>query len=129
MQNRFQNAFMIANPHYYDYIHTLEFSNGTVEFVDGAGQVLNAVVMGRYRVFGEDETSARIDFFNLVETNPYSRKHEKIRDIAPIQVKVVREEGLFPFPKNVMLKIEKKGRHPCLLYRERYVFDKDPRHG
>jgi hypothetical protein len=126
MGDNFRLTNLIANPHYYDYIHSLEFTvDGLVELVDGAGQALNAVVKGKYNTLEENETVAKLEFFDLIETNPY-KENQKIRDIESFSVKVVKEKGLFPFAQEVVWKIKNEDEHPCLLFQERYVFEADP---
>lgn len=126
MGNNFQLTDLAANPHYYDYIHAIRFApGGSVKLVDGAGQALNAVVSGKYRIVEESETVATLEFFDLIQTNPY-RENEKIRDIESFSAKVVKETGSFPFIQEVVWEIENEDDHPCLLFHERYVFEFDP---
>ncbi len=65
---------MSANPHFYDYIHFLNFQeDGSVELIDGAGQLINTVARGNYRVGTVTQNSAEVTFYNLVEVNSASR--------------------------------------------------------
>jgi hypothetical protein len=126
MGDNFQLTHLVASPHYYDYIHSLNFSaDGLVELVDGAGQALNAMVTGKYNIVEENETVATLEFFGLIETNPY-KENQKIRDIESFRVKVVKEKGIFSFVQEVVWKIKNEDEHPCLLFQERYVFETDP---
>ncbi len=57
------HGILAANPHLYDYIHTLEFDPvGRVEMVDGAGQVLNTLVKGTFSLEMSDRSSAQVQF-------------------------------------------------------------------
>ncbi|MFH1484945.1 MAG: hypothetical protein ABIH46_02645, partial [Chloroflexota bacterium] len=98
---------------------------GSVEMVDGAGQMLNTMARGKYRIHGIDASSAEVEFYELVEVNPYD-EDEKIGDVDSFRVKAVREESVFPFREETALRIEKEDEWPCLLYRARYVFESDP---
>jgi hypothetical protein len=143
-----------ANPHLYDYIHHLSFSPlGIVEIMDGAGQVLNALIKGRFSVQARDQSSVLVHFSDLVELkqkppflaqprdpdysstdysdidwieNPDYQVEEPIRSLVPISVILTREEGIFPFMQQVVWKIHDKQEWPCLLYRVRYAFEIDP---
>lgn len=116
----------IANPQFYDYLHLIEFkADGSVEMVDGAGQVLNTLAHGRYRVRNIDASTAEVEFYDLVQVNPYKRQ-EKRGDVEDFRVKVVKEEGSFPFREETVWRIEDEDEWPCLLYRSRYVFEFDP---
>jgi hypothetical protein len=124
--NSVSSCILSANPHYYDYIHSLVFKDdGSVELVDGAGQLINAEAVGKYRVRDIDASSVEVEFYDVIEVNPY-QKDRRLRDIAPFKVKVLREEGVFPFRQEVVWKINDETEWPCLLYRARYVFDSDP---
>jgi hypothetical protein len=117
---------MAANPYYYDYIHSLYFEDdGTVELVDGAGQLVNAVATGKYRVHKIDIDSGEVEFYNLVEVNPY-KNNKKIRKLKPFTVRFFREEGIFPFRQEIVWRIDNEDEWPCLLYKARYVFESDP---
>lgn len=143
-----------ANPSLYDYLHRLRFfPSGVVEMLDGAGQLINAHVKGRFAVQSRDEHAALIQFFDLVELklkpsvlvqttdhgpiaedysnvtfveNPDSHIVEPIRALAPMSILMFREAGLFPFVQQVIWKIRDAQEHPCLLYSVRYVFETDP---
>jgi hypothetical protein len=117
---------MSAYPHYYDYLHALRFrGNGTVEFLDGAGQLINTNAIGKYRVREIDSLLAEVEFFDIVEVDPYQNER-KLRDIPAFKVNVKREEGQFPFRQEVVWKIKDEIEWPCLLYTVRYVFNIDP---
>lgn len=148
-----------ANPHLYDYIHQLEFSaSDEVEMLDGAAQLLNARVKGRFVVQARDQNSIMVHFSNLAELkqkpqflvvdqnnnpvltpssknrsedltvieHPDYRNDESIRVLAPVSVLVTREEGIFPFARQVVWKVNSQAEWPCLLYQVRYVFEVDP---
>jgi hypothetical protein len=143
-----------ANPYLYDCIHRLRFfPSGVVEMLDGAGQLINAHVKGRFALQSGDEHTALIQFFDLVELklkpsvlvqttdhgpvaedysnvtsveNPDSHNEGPIRALAPMSILMLREEGLFPFVQQVIRKIRDEQEHPCLLYPVRYVFETDP---
>jgi hypothetical protein len=115
-----------ANPHLYDYLHRLSFSpSGTVEMVDGAGQVLNSLVRGRFSLQAAGQNAVLVQFFDLVELNPYDEQ-EKRRGLDAISVKLTRQEGIFAFKQQVIWSIRNEQEWPCLLYRRRYVFEDDP---
>lgn len=145
---------LAANPHLYDYLHALHFSSsGAVEMLDGAGQSLNTLVKGRFSVQPRDQSSSLVHFFDLLEVqdrpsfqlqpkDPTASDHSDyseyvlaeqpgqqeipVRSLAPLSVIVTREEGIFPFMRQVVWKILDKKEWPCLLYRVRYVFEVDP---
>jgi hypothetical protein len=117
---------MYAYPHYYDYLHTLDFqANGTVELLDGAGQLINIEAIGKYRVREIDTFLAGVEFYDVMEVHPYQERR-KLRDIPAFKVSIKREEGQFPFRQEVVWKIKDENEWPCLLYTARYVFDADP---
>jgi hypothetical protein len=116
----------IANPHFYDYIHFIEFkADGSVEMVDGAGQALNTLAHGKYRIHKIDISTAEVEFYDVVEVNPYKR-HEKRGDVENFRVKVVKEVGFFPFRRETVWQVNDEDAWPCLLYQSRYVFVFDP---
>jgi hypothetical protein len=115
-----------ANPHLYDYLHRLSFSpTGIVEMVDGAGQVLNSLVRGRFSLQAAGQNVTLVQFFDLVELNPYDEQ-EQHSVLDTISVKLTREEGIFAFKRQVVWNIRDEQEWPCLLYRLRYVFENDP---
>lgn len=115
-----------ANPHLYDYLHRLNFSpSGLVEMVDGAGQVLNSLVRGRFSLQAAGQNTALVQFFDLVEVNPYDKQDQR-GVLDAIRVKLTREEGIFAFKQQVVWNIRDEQEWPCLLYRRRYVFESDP---
>lgn len=117
---------LVANPHLYDYFHYLKFKeDSSVELADGAGQVINGDAHGNYRVVEATDSSAKVEFYDLVETNPY-KKNEKIRDLESFQVEVTKEGGLFPFVPHTFARVKSEEERECLLFRERYVFETDP---
>ncbi len=118
--------FMIANPHFYDYIHVLDFKDDqTVELVDGAGQLINTVARGHYQARDLSPSSAEVTFFGLIEVDPY-HNYQKIDDIPDFTVQVSKEDGSFAFLREVVWKIEDAATHPALLYQTRYVYAFDP---
>ena len=117
---------MSANPHFYDYIHSLNFQeDGSVEFVDGAGQAINTVAHGKYQVLNPNQNSVEILFTNVVEVNPY-QEEEKVNYIGNFTIKIIKEEGTFSFVQEIVWKIEDEQEQPCLIYPVRYVFETDP---
>ncbi|HEX8033543.1 MAG TPA: hypothetical protein VF510_06835 [Ktedonobacterales bacterium] len=139
-----------ANPNLYDYLHTLQFnSTGTLEMLDGAGQVLNTLVRGRFNVEQLTSSAFQLNFHDLIELNPYyelKRRCELDPDVIaespegyipydeddilcrldPFSVHVVREEGLFVLRQQVIWRIKDEQEWPYLLYRSRYRFASDP---
>ena len=125
--NKEISEFLIAaNPHLYDYAHFLAFKeNNEVEFVDGAGQLINIVVKGSYKIISIDNSKVGVEFYNLREVNPYN-EGEIVGEIKPFKELVHLETGFFPFHDEYFGKIENEENTPCLLYRQRYVFEYDP---
>ena len=139
-----------ANPSLYDYVHTLVFDPaGTVEMVDGAGQVLNTLVKGRFAVEELGPTAFLVSLAGLVELDPYYRlkrfrglelsayfkavqenipyEEGDVRSrLDPYSVNVTREVGLFLLRRQVIWKISDEQEWPYLLYRVRYRFAFDP---
>lgn len=116
----------IANPQFYDYLHFIEFrADGSVEMVDGAGQVLNTLAHGKYRVHKIDISTAEVEFYDVVQVNPY-KKHEKRGDVENFRLKVVNEKGVFPFREEIVWRVDDEDAWPCLLYQSRYIFEFDP---
>lgn len=116
----------VANPHFYDYIHRLEFKvDGSIEMVDGGGQEIYAVTHGKYHVTAIDSVSTVVDFYNITMINPFNRD-EKVGNIDDFQVMATREDGIFPFRIDIVWAIESEDVWPCLLYRSRFIFDIDP---
>lgn len=116
---------LIANPHLYDYIHDLRFGdNGTVELVDGAGQLLTTRARGTYTTHEEADTIT-ITFTALVEVNPYAADRP-LRTLADFTARCTREAGRFPFREQVPWRVPDPQAWPCLLFTERYVFERDP---
>lgn len=139
-----------ANPHLYDYMHTLAFDpSGAVEMVDGAGQVLNTLVRGRFTVEELGPTEFSVAFAELVDIDPYYKRRrfhdldfdayikaldEDIpfeeqdvrRRLDPCQIHVAREDGLFLLRRQIVWKIKDEQEWPYLLYRVRYRFATDP---
>lgn len=117
---------MAANPHFYDYVHVMLFQeDGFVKFVDGAGQCINTIARGRYKVSESPCDSAEVAFSCVVEVNP-RREEEEINHVPDFRVKLTRETGVFAFAEEVVWRIEDEQEHPYLLYTTRYVFDRDP---
>ncbi len=117
---------MSANPHLYDYLHCLRFQDDfSVELLDGAGQVINMVTRGSYRARERYTSRLEVSFHDLVEVNPYD-DYQKVREIAGFAVRCTLEHGTFPFRRQVMWGIDDEQEWPCMLFRERYVFDRDP---
>jgi hypothetical protein len=117
---------MDANPHLYDYAHSLDFrADGTVELLDGAGQLINTLAAGRYSVSPAGSDQATLSFYDLVEHDPY-RERAPLHAITPFSVAVVREQGLFALRQHVAWKIADEAAWPCLLFTTRYRFEPDP---
>jgi hypothetical protein len=117
---------LVANPHFYDYIHLLKIEpNNRIEMIDGAGQALNAIASGRLRVTTVDEESAEFEFSDLTELDPYG-KREVIRRLDPFHIRVKKEIGVFAFCQEVVWRIPNRRKWPCLVYSTRYVFAEDP---
>lgn len=155
MSEQWPNPFsgggrFVANPHLYDYVHTLVFDPvGTVEMVDGAGQVLNTLVKGHFTVEERGPAAFLVSFADLVEIDPYYRLKrfgnldrdafsKAVRENVPYEegdvrsrpdpcsVNVAREEGLFLLRRHIVWNIKDKQEWPYLLYRVRYRFAFDP---
>jgi hypothetical protein len=131
MQEEKSTSFLItgtfeANPYLYDYLHSLRFSPaGVIEMLDGAGQVLNTLVKGRFSVQAGDQNTASVYFYDLREVDPYNEQ-EQLRELNTSSIKITREEGTFSFKQQVVWKIHDENEWPCLLYRVRYIFEVDP---
>ena len=155
MSGRHEDPFssagrFFANPHLDDYVHSLDFqASGNIEMVDGAGQVLTALVRGRYAVEQLGLSQWVVRLTDLVAINPYY-KHRRFRGLEieayfqatqgyvpheeqdvvgrldPISVHVIREEGSFLLRQQVSWKISDAQEWPYLLCPERYRFDADP---
>jgi hypothetical protein len=121
---------MLANPHLYDYIHSLKFeADGTLEFVDGAGQMIHLRGHGRYEVRPIEDAKFEVAFTELVQVNPYglerptrapgeripANRYPKIRDLAPFTVICNRESGRFAFRQDVIWRVDDEEEWPCLL--------------
>ncbi len=116
---------LITNPHLYDYIHDLRFADdGTVELVDGAGQLLTTRARGTYTA-REVGGLLTITFADLVEVDPYDDERP-LRTIPDFAARCTRETGRFPFREGVPWRVKDPEAWPCLLYIERYVFERDP---
>jgi hypothetical protein len=124
-QNRFNVSTLAANPHYYDYFHSLKFDKNHVSFADGAGQQINTIASGKFIAKRIDTFSTELDFYDITELHPYNNK-QKIRDIDRFKVVCKREEGIFALWKDAGWHITDKEDNPCLLTEERYVFEFDP---
>lgn len=155
MPEQWSNPFggggrFVANPHLYDYLHALDFMPfGSVDMLDGAGQVLNTLVRGRFSVEELGPTLLVVHFTDLVELDPYYRlkrlrgrdvaavirsmhryllhdEHDVRRRLDPCHVQVAREDGLFLLRCQVVWNIKDDQEWPYLLYRIRYRFAADP---
>ncbi len=69
--------------------------------------------------------SSLFEFYDLIEVNPYQNT-EKICDIDRFKVKCRREEGTFALWDEFVGNIPSEEDYPCLLSKERYIFDVDP---
>jgi hypothetical protein len=119
-------AYMLANPQLYDYVHDLDFrEDGSVELKDGAGQLINCVVRGRYSVRALGDESAVVAFFELKEVDPH-QDYALLGERAGFSVQVTRERGLFPFIEESPSKVNDPDARPALLYQMRYVYTFDP---
>src|SRR5262249_41082206 len=125
-----------ANPHYYDYLHYVDFktfltgekTSGQLEMADGAGQRMNALIKGTFTLQpGDDEQSIKVLIDELVEWDWMEQVPIEDGEKFPsIIVTIRKEEGVFPFREQIVWNLENEDRHPCLLYRTRYLFDVDP---
>jgi hypothetical protein len=139
-----------ANPHLYDYLHALDFVPfGSVDMLDGAGQVLNTLVRGRFGVEELGPTAWVLHLTDLVELDPYYRlkrlrgrdtaavirsmhryvlhdEHDVRRRLDPCRLQVAREEGLFVLRRQVVWQVRDEQEWPYMLYRSRYRFAADP---
>lgn len=115
-------AYLSANPHYYDYLHSLEFkAGGDIEICQGAGQLITTLVQGHYKI--QDTSNKNVHSFTLydmAEYDPYS--DEKIADLNSYTIHLIQETGLFAFKQEVVWKIANPDEHPCLLYNVRYLY-------
>lgn len=117
---------LVANPHWYDYLHHIKIeTDGSLEMVDGGGQVINAVVKGRLTISPITDTQAEFSITKLAEYHPY-KKGEKIRNLPDFSTKLTREDGIFAFYEQMFGRPKNPDERPCLLYRTRYVFEVDP---
>jgi hypothetical protein len=140
---------MSANPHLYDYKHSLRFRDDlSVDLIDGAGQVFNAVARGSYHADEIAPGAIEVSFHGLVRLNPYGPRktappmapgrsrdlkdsdplasYAEMGEIPAFSVRCIVEGGMFPFPRQVMWNVGEEDEQPCLLYYERFVFDRDP---
>jgi hypothetical protein len=102
----------------------LFYENELFEMVEGAGQIINGKASGKYHITMVNDKLAMIELNDLIEVNVYQRD-QKVRDMAPMKLTVVKEEGIFAF--RIDSGLEKgKAKQQCLLYETRYVFDTDP---
>jgi hypothetical protein len=68
-------------------LHHFKISeDGSVEMVDGGGQVINAVVRGKFAISPLTDTEANVLFTQLIEINPYQRD-EKVRDLPDFELR------------------------------------------
>ncbi|MBI1877451.1 MAG: hypothetical protein HYR94_04350 [Chloroflexi bacterium] len=116
---------LAANPHYSDYLHVLFFyDNELFEMIEGAGQIINGKAIGKYYITIVNDKLATVELNDLVEVNVY-QSDQRVRDMAPMKLTVVKEEGIFAFRIDSGLEKD-KAKQPCLMYETRYVFDTDP---
>ncbi|MBZ0317321.1 MAG: hypothetical protein K8L91_12935 [Anaerolineae bacterium] len=117
---------LVANPHWYDYLHHIKVeTDGSLEMVDGGGQVINAVVKGRLTISPLTDTQAEFSVTKLAEYHPY-KKGEKIRNLPDFSTKLTREDGIFAFKLEMFGRNISPDEQICFLYRTRYVFEVDP---
>lgn len=107
---------LIANPHYYDYLHDIRFSvdGKTCEFNDGGGQVLNYELTGTYIKDNEKKCFK----FNLFEEG-------KDGKMVTFEAPFVVEDGIFILKNEVVWK-QDEDTWPCSIFTQRYVFKEDP---
>lgn len=112
--------FLVANPHYYDYLHDIRLSaDGTCEFNDGGGQVLNYELKGTYhRQDKKDDANKRFIF-----TLGGDDKNDK-NDVT-FHAPFIVEDGLFILKQEVVWNQDEKT-WPCMIFTQRYVFKEDP---
>ncbi|QKF93967.1 hypothetical protein QKU48_gp0509 [Fadolivirus algeromassiliense] len=109
-----------ANPQFYDYLHSIIFqSNGTCNFIDGAGQCICLDINGTYLIHygSENKTSGYMEF-NFDNDN--LTKH--------FSVNFRVQEGLFVMVNEIVWNSKIKD-WPVSVYNQRYVFDNDPFEG
>jgi hypothetical protein len=117
-------SVLVADPHVYDYMHFLSFERGNkVEMVDGGGQVINAEAKGHFKILPVSAVQADVEFYDLAEHHTYGRG--KKANIEGFTVRVTQENGVFAFREIGPWGFE-ADKWPCLLYRARYVFERDP---
>ena len=101
MITKFNISELSANPHYSGHIHRLKFGeNQTVELVHMVRGPI-ALASGKYSILEESDSSAKLQFFDLIEKDSY-RQNQKIRDLAPFELEISREEGSFPLAQDDM---------------------------
>lgn len=116
---------LVANPHWYDYLHHIKVeTDGSLEMVDGGGQVINAAVRGHIKVFPLTDTQAETSFTDLIEFNPYTQ--EKIGDLPDFKTTLTKEDGIYAFYWEIFGRPKNPDDRRCLLYKTRYVFEVDP---
>jgi len=118
-------ASLQANPHYYDYIYAVELkANGEVELLYGETQGVRSLVRGKFKIQQLDENRAELRCTALAEYDPYSE--DKLNDLPDFKTEFIRETGTYAFRQEVLWQLDDPDELPCLLYRNRYVFDRDP---
>ena len=101
-----------ANPHYYDYIHHMNFGeDGTVELWDGGGQCMNFEATGTYKF--------------TFDNDKYGKLTIKLKGRDDIEVKFGIEKGPF-FLNNEMIRSWDYSFDYIYMAKERYVFESDP---
>lgn len=108
-----------ANPNFYDYIHSITLqSNGTCEFVDGAGQCVCLDITGTYKLTydSDQQTSGSIEFI----IKDKFQRHFKVNFKIHQDTFIMRDEIVW----NSTMK-----NWPFSIYTRRFVFDTDPFEG
>jgi len=120
-----KGSMLVANPHFYDYIHHLELKeDGRVEMVDGRCQALRRRLDGRYEIDLLGTQEANVRFFDLRDVDPYERSPET-KEIEPFTVRVLLETGPFAYECEVVWNV-KPDEDPYVLFQARLAFDADP---
>lgn len=118
-------AILHANPHYYDYIYDIELkANGKMELLYGEAQGVRSLVRGKFKIQQLDDNRAELLCTALVEYDPYSE--DKLNDLPDFKTEFTHETGTYAFYQEILWQLDDPDERPCLLYRNRYVFDRDP---
>jgi hypothetical protein len=104
---------LVANPHFYDYIHKIILKpDGQCNFVDGGGQRINLNIFGTYVLSYETENhnAGSIEF---KINNKNSKINFRIQEESIIMINEIVWNSSF-------------SNWPISIYNKRYIFDVDP---